>query len=177
MEARQVQGFGVLRERDRVAPLLRDPPDLVGECLGVPDHRDCQRDEPVRRVAAPLVDVPVVVRLDQHLRGVFVVQRGEEAGFQGYTALPAVLTRNLTLSTLRDMNYDAWITIDPGKRSGKPCIRGTRITVMDVLEYLAGGMSINDILVDFPELTEEAIRACLAFAADRERRLFSVPAA
>ena len=75
------------------------------------------------------------------------------------------------------MNYDDWMTIDPSKRSGKPCIRGTRITVMDVLEYLAGGMSINDILVDFPELTEEAIRACLAFAADRERRLFSVPAA
>ncbi len=75
------------------------------------------------------------------------------------------------------MNYDDWITIDPGKRSGKPCIRGTRITVMDVLEYLAGGMSIADILLDFPELTEEAIRACLAFAADREHRLFSVPAA
>ena len=75
------------------------------------------------------------------------------------------------------MNYDDWIIIDPGKRSGKPCIRGTRITVMDVLEYLAGGMSIADILLDFPELTEEAIRACLSFAANRERRLFSVPAA
>jgi uncharacterized protein (DUF433 family) len=75
------------------------------------------------------------------------------------------------------MNYDALITIEPGKRSGKPCIRGTRITVMDVLEYLAGGMSVAEILEDFPELTEEAIRACLAFAADRERRLFSSPAA
>lgn len=75
------------------------------------------------------------------------------------------------------MNYDALITIEPGKRSGKLCIRGTRITVMDVLEYLAGGMSIPEILADFPELTEEAIRACLAFAADRERRLFSSPAA
>jgi uncharacterized protein (DUF433 family) len=75
------------------------------------------------------------------------------------------------------MNYDALITIEPGKRSGKPCIRGTRITVMDVLEYLAGGMSIAEILADFPELNEEAIRACLAFAADRERRLFSSPAA
>lgn len=64
------------------------------------------------------------------------------------------------------MTYDDWITIDPGKRSGKPCIRGTRIAVMDVLEYLAGGMSIADILVDFPELTEEAIKACQAFAWD-----------
>ena len=72
------------------------------------------------------------------------------------------------------MNYDALITIEPGKRSSKPCIRGTRITVMDVLEYLAGGMSVPEILEDFPELTEEAIRACLSFAADRERRLFSL---
>ncbi|MBI5768789.1 MAG: DUF433 domain-containing protein [Verrucomicrobia bacterium] len=63
------------------------------------------------------------------------------------------------------------ITIEPGKRSGKPCIRGLRITVTDVLEYLAGGMTILEILADFPELTEEDIRACLAFAADRERRL------
>jgi uncharacterized protein (DUF433 family) len=73
------------------------------------------------------------------------------------------------------MNYDAVITIEPGKRSGKPCIRGTRIAVMDVLDFLAGGMSIAEILADFPELTEEALRACLAFAADRERRLFFSP--
>jgi uncharacterized protein (DUF433 family) len=63
------------------------------------------------------------------------------------------------------------ITIDPGKRNGKPCIRGMRITVTDVLKYLAGGMTIAEIIADFPELTEEDIRACLAFAADRERRL------
>lgn len=69
------------------------------------------------------------------------------------------------------MDYRQIITIEPGKRSGKPCIRGMRITVTDVLEYLAGGMSIPEILADFPELTEEDIRACLAFAADRERRL------
>jgi uncharacterized protein (DUF433 family) len=73
------------------------------------------------------------------------------------------------------MNYDAVITIEPGKRGGKPCIRGTRIAVMDVLDFLAGGMSIAEILADFPELTEEALRACLAFAADRERRLFFSP--
>jgi uncharacterized protein (DUF433 family) len=69
------------------------------------------------------------------------------------------------------MDYHGIITIEPGKRSGKPCIRGMRITVVDVLEYLAGGMSIPEILADFPELTEEDIRACLAFAADRERKL------
>lgn len=70
------------------------------------------------------------------------------------------------------MNYREIITIEPGKRSGKPCIRGMRITVQDVLEYLAGGMSEDEILQDFSELTREDIRACLAFAADRERQLF-----
>ena len=69
------------------------------------------------------------------------------------------------------MDYSKIITVEPGKRSGKPCIRGLRITVYDVLDYLAGGMSEDDILRDFPELTREDIRACLAFAADRERRL------
>lgn len=78
---------------------------------------------------------------------------------------------------LLEMDYRAVITIDPGKRGGKPCIRGLRITVYDVLEYLASGMSEAEILADFPDLTSEDIRACLAFAADRERRLFSVPAA
>ena len=63
------------------------------------------------------------------------------------------------------------ITIDPGKRSGRPCIRGMRITVQDVLEYLAGGMTADEVLADFPELTADDVRACLAFAADRERQL------
>lgn len=69
------------------------------------------------------------------------------------------------------MDYSKIITIEPGKRSGKPCIRGMRITVSDVLEYLASGMTEADIVHDFPELTIEDIHACLAFAADRERRL------
>jgi uncharacterized protein (DUF433 family) len=73
------------------------------------------------------------------------------------------------------MNYRDLITIEPGKRSGKPCIRGLRITVYDVLEYLASGMSEDEILSDFPDLTREDIRACLAFAADRERRLLEIP--
>lgn len=75
------------------------------------------------------------------------------------------------------MNYQSRITIEPGKRSGKPCIRGLRITVYDVLEYLASGMTELQILADFPDLTSEDIRACLAFAADRERKMVSVPAA
>lgn len=69
------------------------------------------------------------------------------------------------------MNYSNIITIEPGKRSGKPCIRGMRITVSDVLEYLASGMTEAEILRDFPELTLDDIHACLTFAADREKKL------
>ena len=69
------------------------------------------------------------------------------------------------------MDYSNIIGMEPGKRSGKPCIRGLRITVSDVLEYLASGMTTEEIVSDFPELTTMDIRACLAFAADRERRL------
>ena len=76
------------------------------------------------------------------------------------------------------MNYRDIITIDPAKRGGKPCIRGLRITVYDVLEYLAAGMSEEEIVAEFPDLTRDDIRACLAFAADRERKLSaSKPAA
>lgn len=69
------------------------------------------------------------------------------------------------------MTYSDIITIEPDKRGGKPCIRGLRITVYDVLEYLASGMSNAEILREFPYLTEQDIRACLAYAADRERKL------
>lgn len=69
------------------------------------------------------------------------------------------------------------ISIDPEVRSGKPCLCGTRITVSDVLSYLAAGMSHEDIISDFPALDEDKIRACLAFAAERERCLQSIPAA
>lgn len=71
------------------------------------------------------------------------------------------------------MNYRERITIEPGKRGGKPSIRGLRITVSDVLEWLAAGMSEEAILADHPDLESEDIRACLAFAADRERHLAS----
>lgn len=74
------------------------------------------------------------------------------------------------------MDYRRIITIEPGKRGGRPCIRGMRITVYDVLDYLASGMTEEEILADFPELTAQDIRACLAFAADRERRLLAASA-
>ena len=73
------------------------------------------------------------------------------------------------------MDYRDRITIEPAKRSGQPCIRGLRITVSDVLDYLASGMTEEQILSDFPELTSEDVRACLAFAADRERRMTNLP--
>jgi len=69
------------------------------------------------------------------------------------------------------MSWQQRITVSPSVRSGKPCIKGTRITVYDILEYLAGGMTEDEILSDFPDLTREDIRAALAFAAARERRL------
>jgi uncharacterized protein (DUF433 family) len=72
------------------------------------------------------------------------------------------------------MDYRDIITIEPGKRSGKPCIRGMRITVYDVLEYLASGMTQEEVLEDFPYLTKEDILACLSYAADREKRLMVV---
>lgn len=73
------------------------------------------------------------------------------------------------------MDYKSIITTDPSIRSGKPCIRDTRVTVSDVLEYLAGGMSEDDLLRDFPYLTRDDIRASLAFAAERERRILVAP--
>lgn len=77
----------------------------------------------------------------------------------------------MTIAYSLAMDYSQIITMEPGKRSGKPCVRGLRITVGDVLGYLASGMTHAEILLDFPYLTEEDIRACLAFAADRERKL------
>jgi uncharacterized protein (DUF433 family) len=71
------------------------------------------------------------------------------------------------------MDYHSIITLEPGKRGGRPCIRGMRIAVADVLGWLAAGMSHAEIISDYPELTDEDIRACLAYAADRERRLLT----
>ena len=73
------------------------------------------------------------------------------------------------------MDYRARIVVDSEVRFGKPTVRGTRITVGDVLSYLASGMNEDEILADFPQLSREDLRACLAFAAERERRLASVP--
>ncbi len=73
------------------------------------------------------------------------------------------------------MDYRDRITIDPLVRSGKPCVRGTRIAVADVFDYLGGGMTVVEVLDDFPDLTADDIQACFAFAADRDRRLNVVP--
>lgn len=75
------------------------------------------------------------------------------------------------------MDYRDYITIEPNKRGGKPCIRGLRITVYEVLEYLASEMTVEEILEDFPDLTRSDLKAAIAFAADRERRLMQVPVA
>jgi uncharacterized protein (DUF433 family) len=72
------------------------------------------------------------------------------------------------------MDYRNHITIEPDKRGGKPCIRGLRITVYDVLDYMASDMTEEEILEDFPDLTHDDLKACLAFAADRERKLVAV---
>ena len=71
-------------------------------------------------------------------------------------------------------DYQSRITIEPGKRGGKPCVRATRITVYDVLDWFASGMSEQEIMDDYPELTQDDIRACLAFAADREHRITTI---
>jgi uncharacterized protein (DUF433 family) len=75
-----------------------------------------------------------------------------------------------------NQSYQSRITLEPGKRGGKPCIRGMRITVYDVLSYLASGLSVEEILTDFPDLLREDVQACLAYAADRERQQFSASA-
>jgi uncharacterized protein (DUF433 family) len=83
------------------------------------------------------------------------------------------LRSGLIAYSLSMVDYRKIITIEPDKRGGKPCVRGLRITVYDVLDYLASGMSVEEVLADFPDLTREDIQACLAFAADRERRVMS----
>jgi uncharacterized protein (DUF433 family) len=87
------------------------------------------------------------------------------------------LTQHNGRINLQGMDYRKYITIDPNKRGGKPCVRGLRITVYEVLEYLASDMTEEQILADFPDLTHEDLKACIAFAADRERKLMTVPAA
>lgn len=97
---------------------------------------------------------------------------GEQASFGA-----VFLTEGYDHPYALHMDYRKLISIEPGKRGGKPCIRGLRITVYDVLDYLASGMTEAEILADFPDLTREDIRACLAFAADRERRMVWIPPA
>ncbi|MBF0153685.1 MAG: DUF433 domain-containing protein [Magnetococcales bacterium] len=74
------------------------------------------------------------------------------------------------------IDYRSYITLDSGTCGGRPCIRGMRITVYDVLDYLSSGMTTKEILIDFPDLTREDVLAYLAFAADRERHILAIPA-
>jgi uncharacterized protein (DUF433 family) len=82
----------------------------------------------------------------------------------------------MVLGFLMSTSYQHIVTVEPGKRGGRPCIRGMRITVADILGWLASGMSHAEIIADFPELTEEDVRAALAYAADRERRIITAAA-
>ena len=84
-------------------------------------------------------------------------------------------TNNHNQQVYKLMNYRDIITIEPNKRGGKPCVRGLRITVYEVLEYLASEMSEEEILEDFPDLTRADLKACIAYAADRERRFIAIP--
>ena len=90
-------------------------------------------------------------------------------------SVSSLLARNRHEDYTATMNYKDRISIDPRIRSGKPCIRGTRIAVADVFDYLGGGMTVAEVLDDFPDLTAADIQACFAFAADRERRLTVLP--
>jgi uncharacterized protein (DUF433 family) len=85
------------------------------------------------------------------------------------------MRKSIHLRKIVMLDYRGFVTIEPGKRSGKPCLRGLRITVYDILVYLASGMSIEEILNDFPERTKEDILASLAFAADAEKRVNIAP--
>jgi uncharacterized protein (DUF433 family) len=117
----------------------------------------------------------ISARTPQESRHHFEELRAKRGG-TSLSILAEALTGRWLLNYSAAVDYSKIITIEPGKRSGKPCIRGMRITVQDVFEYLAGGMTEDQILEDFPELTREDINACFAFAADRERKLFVAPA-
>lgn len=126
------------------------------------------------------------VRVRNSLRPDALSQGRSACPLQAISPRPALAgVRNFEALTKFDLPCELWvfwsmdhlerITLEPGKRSGKPCIRGLRISVYDVLEYLASGMTEAEILADFPDLEREDIRASLAFAAARERRLVSIP--
>lgn len=107
-------------------------------------------------------------------RGTARFASADEMSDERRSATDSVSSAFRQLSSMDDLER---ITLEPGKRAGKPCIRGLRITVYDVLEYLASGMTNEEILADLPDLEPEDIRAALLFAAARERRLVSIPPA
>ena len=103
---------------------------------------------------------------------IITIEPGKDRRMHNCCSLTLRVGRIRLDSESQATSMDSYLCADP-KRSGKPCIRGMRITAVDVLEYLAGGMTPEEIIEDFPELTLEDIRACFAFAADRERRLMT----
>jgi uncharacterized protein (DUF433 family) len=109
----------------------------------------------------------LIIQFQSQPRG----QQHAEQGNRAYQTALLLLHRAMNDARIIVMNYQQIISIEPGKRGGRPCIRHMRIAVADVLGWLAAGQTHAQILDDFPELTEDDIRACLAYAADRERRL------
>lgn len=100
-----------------------------------------------------------------------------KARYISLTKLPMKVVIALSILNFLTMDYRNYITIEPDKRGGKPCVRGLRITVYEVLEYLSSEMTEAEILEDFPDLTQEDLKACIAYAADRERRFMTAPIA
>lgn len=144
-----------------------DDPDMKGSMAAL-----LRAAKSARKLAAETGTAIVVVRDGKLIHKYPKMSEFEEVKELNEQDREASATESTNQQSIQKMDYRKIITIEPGKRSGKPCIRGMRITVADVLDCLAGGMSYEDVLSDFPELTIEDIRACLAFAADCERRLF-----
>lgn len=163
-------------------------PRQNARCAGRNEGGQCTRS-PIRRVTFGLEARLADPALRQRFQAIVEPPTGHDqrakvrpiAGRRDSSVTVSVTGASLTMSITkpypRPMDYRDRITIEPGKRGGKPCIRGLRITVYEVLDYLASGMTEAEIVRDFPDLTPEDIRACLAFAADRERKLASAPPA
>ncbi len=150
-----------------------------GGPAGAPGRAERNGFESFRTSGCPRASPPIVrCALSQPgamLLGREVPEHPNAAHDHGWTG--RTFAAKINCRRLQTMNLLDRIAVDPAIRFGKPCVRGTRISVGDVLGYLAGGMSEAQILADFPQLTSDDIRACLAYAAERERRTFSTPAA
>ncbi len=164
-------------ERVRALRCLRLSPKgaQADYSAGAPLHRGAPRTRATSQSPRPICGRFWLPNVAQALLPLPSAWEASDLG----TGRSACATLGLTFphprSSVRLMDYQKYITIEPGKRGGKPCIRGMRITVYEVLDYLASGMTEAEILADFPDLTAEDLKACLAFAADRERKLVTIP--